>query len=155
MTEHSLVDDCQFQLTNQLLGVHLWKIADGFTGGKPDLEVNWAGHTTKIEFKFLRKNETVHDKWADDRQLIECVKYENTTGRCWVVAYRAALKKANRKESTIIYRPSALLHGKLPVAEVWSMSLDVFASRLWEQGVILFEGFNHMAVERLIRQTHI
>jgi len=153
MSETKLVTKCREQLTVELPNVLLWKICDRMTGGQPDLEINWNGATSKIEFKVLHRNETVHDKWEDERQPITCVRYEQQTGRCWVVAFQQPYPKGERHLAyTLIYRPTGLLDGKVPAADV---SYEMNAAALWEKNVIRLVGFNHHAIAQLIRQTHI
>jgi len=152
VTEHKLVDACQEVLVKKLPGVLLYKIADRFTGGIPDLEVNFNLHTTKIEFKYLKPGETVDDKW-EPTQLETCVKYEKTTGRCWIVAYQHMHRK-QQGAITLIYRPSYLLRMEHP--RVLIETTQRMDSRcLWSRGILRFEGFDHMAVAQLIYQTHL
>ena len=157
MTETDLVKQFRSTCESLLYGCDTWKICDRMTGGLPDLEVNWNGFTSKIEFKYLRRDEeNIHDKWEDGRQLVTCVKYERTTQRCWVVAFMAPSVKYRRTvEHTIIYRPSALLGEKQPRDPQCRAS---FTTRelpeLWTQGVIRLEGYNHTGLTNLIRLTH-
>lgn len=156
MTEHDLVDAFQRQLKIQLPTALVWKINDRSSGGKPDLEVNCSGATTKIEFKHLIRNETLHDVWEDERQPITCLRYEQTTGRCWIVCYREAYKKAGRMiVDTLIYKPSAVFGGKLPEPRVEPVSSDVLARVLWADGVLRLPGYAHHAVITIIKQTHV
>lgn len=157
MKEKDLERQCMGLLKDTLGGVQLWKIRDEVTAGQPDLEVAWGGHTTKIEFKLLKKDENIHDKWEDQRQLIACVRYEQQTQRCWVVAYRAAYKRDERPETTLIYRPTTLLDRRIP--SPWHVRTEddyaQISHRLWTWGAIQCAGFDHRAVLTLIQQTHV
>jgi len=133
MIEKNLVSACMSILAHELPRAVIYRVADRFTGGRPDLEVAWGGTTSYLEFKYLIKDETVHDKWEDARQLVTCVRLEQQTGRCWVVAYRKAYRE--RPDETIIYRPTKLLNRQIP-----------------EGGdVIRFTGFDHRAIAGIIR----
>lgn len=156
MTERDLEKQLQSVLTHRLPGCNLWKICDQQTGGQPDLEVNWDGATTKLEFKFLGPHEDLHKKWEDGRQLQTCVKYERTTGRCWVVAFVRANKKRGDlvQPKTRIYRPTALMFGQLPELYPALPHWGSLAAILWNRGVIEVPGFNHDAIVELIKQTH-
>ena len=154
MSETKLVKTCREVLEVELLGVFLWKVCDRMTGGIPDVFIGWNGATTMIEFKYLKKDETVHQKWEDGRQLVTCVKLEGVTGRCWVVAYQ---KKCQWREhdQTIIYRPTALLDLKTPKPSVMGYRVgEQWAARLWDEGCVIMQGFDHRAIASLIRQTH-
>ena len=158
MTERDLEKACIGVIKHALPGAYVWKIHDLVTGGQPDLEVNWNGATTKIEFKVLKRDESIHQKWEDARQLITCVRYEVQTGRCWVVAYRKGDRRVNRPDATFIYRPTRLLDGKVPTPFKWEFSGHVgyrFSDRLWQCGVVQLPGFAHDAVAAIIRQTHL
>lgn len=156
MTEHDLVDECQVDLKARLPFCFLWKIADRMTGGIPDLEINWNNHTTKIEFKLMKRGENIHQKWEDERQLITCVRYEQQTSRCWVVAYQQASTRFKRvQDYTIIYRPTKLLNAQVPEADETFDSIGPGnLPLLWSAGVIRLSGFNHRAVSTLIKFTH-
>ena len=130
--------------------VGLWKIHDNVTGGQPDLEVCWNEYTSKIEFKKLKGDETVHDKWEDERQLITLVRYEETTRRGWVVCFA---QRDRQHRETLIYRPTRLLRGNLPTDGIL-FDYTQLALALWEKGVIRCEGFRQDVVARLIWQTH-
>lgn len=152
MTEHKLVDACQDVLGKKLPGAFLYKIADRFTAGVPDLEVNWNFSTSKIEFKYLKPGEDVDEKF-EPAQLATCVKYEKVTGRCWIVAYQHMHRK-QQGAITLIYRPSYLLRPDQP--RVLIETTERMNSRcLWSRGVLRFEGFDHVAVAQLIYQTHL
>lgn len=143
------------ELARQLPGCLLWKIRDTTTGGQPDLEVCWNEATTKLEFKLLKGHESIHDKWEDGRQLATLVRYEQTTKRAWVVAYRRGSKRACPDE-TLLYRPTSLLHGRVPeTAYLGVRTNEQFAIRLWNEGVIRCVGWRHDLVASLVRQTHV
>lgn len=152
MKESDLVKACCLHAMSALPGVFIWKIADRCTGGIPDVEFDWNGATTKIEFKLLKKNETIHDKWEDGRQLTTCVRLEQQTGRCWVVAYQKA--HASRPNQTLIYRPTALLDGKIPSCRDWVSKAGI-AADVWQAGGVKLPGFDHATVVQLIKQTHV
>ncbi len=155
MTEHDLVASCRDRLTANLPGAFWWKVNDNRTGGIPDAFIAFSQAVSMIEFKFMKKGENIHQKWEDERQLVTCVKLENALGRCWVVAYRDAWKLGGREwESTIIYRPSRLLHDAIPETQEWSHESSPFLTTLWNEGVVKFPGYNHAAVAALIRGTH-
>lgn len=157
MKERDLENRCMEKLEARLpTKCHLWKIHDEVTAGQPDLEINYKGFTTKIEFKVLKKDETIHDKWEDERQLITCLRYEQTTTRCWVVAFKQHDRRFPKSEDeTIIYRPSALLDRKIPEAVFIDRApVAVDFCRLWDVGAIRFRGFNYDAIVALIRTTH-
>jgi hypothetical protein len=152
MTEHDLVDACQDTLGKKLPGVFLYKIADRFTAGVPDLEVNWNFATTKIEFKYLKPGEVVDEKF-EPGQLPTCIKYEKATGRCWIVAYQQQHRREPKNPITLIYRPTYLMKPDSPrVLIETSRTMD--SSCLWSRGVLRFEGFDHEAVAQLIYETH-
>lgn len=151
MKERKLEAACMDALREGLPGCNLWKIHDLTTGGQPDLEVAWHGHTTKLEFKLLKRDENVHDKWEDGRQLITCVRYEQQTARCWVVAWRQPYRQGSGSgASTYIYRPTALLNRKVPPEKRGDTML-----KLWEHGVAWYEGVRFDVVVNLIRETHM
>lgn len=166
MKEKDYVAKCVEQLERFLPGAFIWKIADQATGGIPDLEVDWHGATTKIEFKLLKKAEQLHDKWEDGRQLVTCVQLEKATGRCWVVVFQKASVAHDRGiDFTYIYRPTALLNRKIPIVNVgmlhsqWKLESayeldDDSCLDLWDQGVLRFNGMNYKAVVDLILRTH-
>lgn len=155
MNERDLERRCMDVFRRELSGCYLWKIHDEVTGGQPDLEVNWRSATTKLEFKLLRENETVHDKWADGRQLMTCVRYERATGRCWIIAYRQGVASdRTAAETTLIYRPTGLLNGRVPQPEGFDQNNSMRFKLLWERGVIRLRGFDHKNVANLIRFTH-
>jgi hypothetical protein len=135
-------------------GALLWKINDRLTGGRPDLEVAWRGHTSKIEFKLLKKDENIHQKWEDERQLVTCVKYERQTHHCWIVAYRMAAFE--RPNTTLIYRPTKLLDRAIPEPTFRHKRefVQTDCLHLWDHGVLEFEGFAHGAIVRLLHFTH-
>lgn len=155
MSENKLVKLCRENLDAELPGVWHWKICDRMTGGIPDVDIAWAGATSKIEFKYLVKDETVHDKWEDGRQLVTCVQLECATSRCWVVAYQRKCKW-REEDRTIIYRPTALLEGKLPKPSMIGIRAnEQWAARLWDEGCVTMTGFDHHAIASLIRMTHV
>lgn len=151
--ERKLESACMGELERQLPHVLLWKIRDQTTGGQPDLEINWNGATTKIEFKVLKGDETIHDKWEDERQLITLVRYEQQTGRSWAVAWRVATR-ASKLTETILYVPTRLLRRELPTPCDWKTTVRL-ACCLWEKGAIRYSGIRHDVVVELIKQTHI
>ena len=161
ITERKLEAACMQTLEHELPGCWVWKINSMTQGGLPDLEVAWRGHTTKIEFKLLKKAETVQTKWEDQRQLFTLKRYQEQTERAWVVAYRCASKKHGREDDdTLLYKPSALLNDALPEPDegVTTYVLNHparLSERLWTLGVVRLPGFNHQAVVELVRQTHV
>jgi len=155
MKERDHERKCMALFTTYLPTANLWKINDTVTGGQPDLEIAWNGHTTKIEFKVLKKDETVHDKWEDQRQLITCVRYEQQTQRCWVVAFRNLDRRTDRDAETLIYRPTKLLNRALPTTDGFDDDNGKKYSVLWQRGVIRLQGINYLGVLNLIRNTHL
>jgi len=153
MNEHTLENRCMDVLKAGLPGVLLWKIADRFTLGKPDHEINWSGHTTKIEFKLLRNGEGIHDQLAPD-QLVSCIEYENTTQKCWIVAWVEPVPRKDILAHTLIFKPSVLYPDKQPRTMVRSKWNEHTVLALWQEGVISFAGYNHDAVLNLIKATH-
>lgn len=138
-------------------GSLVWKINDHVTGGQPDLEVNWRNATSKLELKVLRKTQTIHDVWEDQRQLHTCWRYEQTTGRCWVVAYRH--RSEFFQPVTRIYRPAKLLHEGLPQPSqthefMVCRGMDLLTT-LWHDGVLELTGWDYQAVATLVRMTHV
>ena len=148
MNERKHEAKCMEELRQGLLHAWLWKIRDITTGGQPDLEVAWNGHTTKLEFKVLKGDETVQDKWEDERQLVTLVRYEQQTQRAWLVAWRP--KHKDFPAATYIYRPTALLGGKVPPAK----RCDTFYD-LWNFGVAWWPEVRYDVVTDLIRTTHV
>jgi len=148
MSERKHEAKCMEELRKALPFALLWKIRDTTTGGQPDLEVAWNQNTTKIEFKVLKGNETIHDKWEDERQLITLVRYEQQTGLAWAVAWRPKYKKF--EAATYIYRPTALLGKHIPPAKAWDGP-----RALWENGVAWVPGVRYDVVAELIRGTHV
>lgn len=146
--------------------LNLWKIRDEVTVGQPDMEVSWNGSTTKLELKYVHPGERIHDKWHpppsdgnDSRQLMSCVKYEQATSRCWVVAFcehKPGKSRSTIWTETIVYRPTALLHGKDPVEGEYDvrMSEPVDLRRLWTAGHLRFDGYNMHGIAGLIMGTH-
>lgn len=158
MTERELEKKCHEMLRKKLTPMPLlWHIHDETTGGQPDTEVVWNGHTSKIEFKKLKEGESIHKKWEDGRQLITLVQYERaSSGRAWVVVYEK--RKGNpHGDRTIIYRPSKLLNQQEPTPFYVGLDTkDVAMDRLWNRGGIYVIGFvpGHELVARLIQETH-
>ena len=145
-------------LESVMPGALVWKIHDTVTGGQPDLEVNWRGATSKLELKVLRETQNIHDVWEDQRQLHTCWRYEQTTGRCWVIAYRHR-SKFFPEPVTRIYKPSRLLHEGLPQAsESREFALchgSDLLTTLWHDGVLELTGWDYRAVATLVRMTHV
>ncbi len=98
-------------------GAVTYKIADRFTAGIPDTVFVWQVPTSWLEFKMLETNESIHDQ-LKPVQLVELLKLERTSHRAWVVAFRKANAHRLVLPQTVIYRPSALLHGAVPLAQV-------------------------------------
>jgi hypothetical protein len=153
MTERALEKACMHTISQALVGARLWKIRDTTTAGQPDFEVAWNGHTTKIECKVLRRQQTVHDVWEDPRQLVTCAAYARATGRCWVVAWRMPHRDRATPE-TLIYDPRRLTNGAHPHPLGSDHPLDVIGM-IARTGVARVDGYDHMSVVRLIRQTHV
>jgi len=155
MKERKLEKSLVRHLEQRLPRAVLWHIHDETTGGQPDMEVAWRMHTSKFEFKKLETDEqTVHDKWEDERQLITLVRYEEVTSRAWVVCWRTGRKVSS--EATIIYRPTVLLNRGLPKPELvhpTTPSLGLMHS-LWSHGAVLTPGISHALVQRIILETH-
>jgi hypothetical protein len=158
MTERDLERNAIRHLESKLTPPrNVWKISDTATGGQPDLEVAYGGHTSKIEFKLIKKGECIHDKWEDGRQLITLYRYEQATGRAWAILFRAANVAYDRGENeTIIYRPSKLLNLKVPTAGSTRRTplTDDDMKVLWHDGVLRLAGWNYEGIVDLIRLTH-
>lgn len=155
MTEREYETQCMGELERRLPRVLLWKIHDTVTGGQPDLEINWNGATTKIEFKKLKATESIHNKWEDGRQLVTLVRYEQQTTRAWVVAYVPPDRRFKGDVGeTRIYRPTKLLNRAEPQAPMHEERMHI-AIALWDVGMIRCSGIRHDIVARLIRETHI
>lgn len=157
MNERDLEKACTSEIERQCYNALTWKIHDEVTGGQPDLEVAWNGHTTKLEFKLIREKEAegdLHKKWEDGRQLATLIRYEQMTGRAWLVVYQ--VHNARKKwHETRIYRPLKLLREQVPQAEkVFDGLGPGNLIDLWQRGVIRLSGLNHGGVATLIRLTH-
>lgn len=152
MTERTLEAATIRALKRECPGALVWKIRDAATGGLPDLEVAWRGATTKIEFKMLRKGQTIHDTWEDARQLETLQRYERATGRAFVVAWSPA------EHCTSVYRPLALREGRVPLLGPCQDSARVMTRDTYEQlyyiGGWRFQGVGPIPVVTLIQETH-
>jgi hypothetical protein len=127
-------------------GAKIYKHNDRGTKGMPDTSVTWSGSTSWLEFKMLEGEENIHNSVRFKLQLIELVRLEYQCHRAWVIAYR-------KPERLTIYKPTALLDLKQPVAREFSTRDNVLRD-LRTYGVAQFDGFDHAAVVALIRQTH-
>jgi hypothetical protein len=149
MNEARLETACMKVLDQRLAPLPVvLKHANAAASGLPDRSISWNGNTTWIEFKVLRKNETIHDVIKNARQLITCCQLERATRRCWFVVY-------THDDHTLFYRPSKLTHEQLPVPELTDGTLNRDAKdRLWHRGVLRFKGHAHHEVAHLIIETH-
>lgn len=129
-----------------------YKHADSFTSGIPDSTFSWRENTSWLEFKHLDPNEGIH-KQLKTLQLTELVKLEHACHRAWVIAFRRPNARALVKPQTIIYRPTALLHGREPRAERKS-NIVAMMSDLELFGIAQFEGHYYEALVALLHQTH-
>lgn len=132
--------------------VKVIKHNDRSTGGIPDVTVIWNGPTSWLEFKYLEPKQTVHDE-LKPLQLETCVDLEKASQRCWVVAYTRGTPQI--PGTTLIYRPTALRGGQLPLAAATFQDIGPGNIRLlWDTGVIRLSGHNHIGLIHLIRLTH-
>lgn len=134
--------------------VVIYKIADRFTSGIPDTVLTWEEFTSWLEFKLLDPNESIHDQ-LDGIQLVNLIRLEQTARRAWVIAFRRGNVKRGVSPKTIIYRPTALYGGKMPLTERPADSSCDFMRELTQRGVVEFEGFDHRAIAALILFTHV
>lgn len=158
MKERDLERGCWAVLQAKLAPMPLlWHINDQATGGLPDTEVVWNGHTTKLEFKKLKNDQTIHDVWEDARQLLTCVQYERASGgRCWVVAFQ---RRKGLPDRCIIYRPTKLLNKAVPHPETaWDAinNWPTLFESLWNRGALAIQGWpaGNLLIAALIRETH-
>lgn len=124
------------------------KHSDRFTAGIPDGTWAWEGPTSWLEAKRLKPGEDVLDALRPG-QLAKCLKLERATNHCWFVSYEAQTKI--RQERVVVYRPSLLV--KWPCL-FHLMGNDVNGLAWTYTHAIMWNGFDHHAVARFIRENH-
>lgn len=140
-------------LTRACPGAVIYKHNDRSTGGIPDTSITWCDADSWLEFKRLEHGESIHEE-LEELQLTELVKIEQQTHRAWVIAFRKG-RRRNEIAETIIYRPSALLHGRVPImAQVEMAKPEQVTQLLSVWGVAVFIGAHYGAIAALIHKTH-
>lgn len=160
MKERTFSTNLMKRIAKDLRGSKTIKHSDRATTGVPDLSTSWMGYTHWVEDKCLRVGRTLKEIVAH-LQVITCHELSVTTnGRCWIVVYEETPRR------TVIWQPRTLaakLWPKIVLGEPTGDAGESYAQSAVEdvnfdtwirrEGVIRFDGWQHGAVTKLIRDA--
>jgi hypothetical protein len=132
MTEASVTQDLLKHLKAALPGAVIFKIADRFTTGIPDICVNCKGRTIWLEVKLLKKGSYFMTCSPALQQLTMARLHGQVQGRAWYVIYDAR----GRQKAVTVYAPAAL-----------AMSED----EAYQHVHLASTGFDHASVADFVR----